>query len=123
MKTKDLLILTLEEPSANEAGIYMIYSVLSERAYIGSSKNIRKRWSQHRSALRQNKHSNYHLQNSWNKYGEKFFIFHVLEICPENQLLKREGEFIRSVNKKLRFNLITKPHGSMTYRKKRNGRK
>jgi len=123
MKTKDLIMLTLEEPSSNDSGIYMIYSSLSEKAYIGSSKNIRKRWSQHKSALRKNKHSNVHLQNSWNKYGEKFFIFHVLELCPVDKLLLREGEYIKTIGKNSRFNLISKPEGNRIYKKKKYGRK
>ena len=98
MKIKDLLLLTIEEPPLdNSAGIYAIYCVLSDRVYIGSSKNIYRRWKEHQNSLKKGKHCNFYLQDSWNKHGEKFFVFHILEICKEENLLKREHEFIKSI--------------------------
>lgn len=60
------------------SGVYLITNKITEKVYIGSSVDIRRRWNQHRSYLRNNKHPNKKLQNSWNKHGENAFIFKVL---------------------------------------------
>jgi group I intron endonuclease len=60
-------------------GIYLIRNVLTDKVYIGSSKNYDVRIREHISKLRRNVHSNKRLQNSWNKYGKKFFKFDFLE--------------------------------------------
>ncbi len=58
-----------------KGGIYKIENIGSGRLYIGSSGNVRKRWKEHLSGLRNNRHENSYLQRSWNKYGEASFIF------------------------------------------------
>ena len=62
-----------------KAGIYSIYCTANEKQYIGSSKDIAKRWQDHRSDLRNNRHGCHHLQRAWNKYGEAAFVFNVIE--------------------------------------------
>ena len=52
-------------------GIYKITNKQNEKFYIGSSTNIEMRWCAHKSCLRRNVHSNQHLQNAWNKYGNE----------------------------------------------------
>jgi group I intron endonuclease len=69
-------------------GIYAIKR--DERAYIGHSSNITKRWSNHKSDLRRGVHDNPHLQNAWDKYGEEEFEFVVLEECEVELLHIRE---------------------------------
>jgi group I intron endonuclease len=61
-------------------GIYQIRNLLNDKVYIGSSQELKKRWSSHRSALRRNSHPNKHLQNSVNLYGEDSFSFEILQI-------------------------------------------
>lgn len=77
-----------------QSGIYIITSTKSQNIYIGKSTNLRERWSCHKTELRGNYHHNRHLQNAWNKYGEKAFKFQVLEYCPADQLNEREIHFI-----------------------------
>lgn len=60
----------------------------SGRAYIGSSKNIKSRWSYHKTYLKRNKHPNCALQNYVNKYGLDSFEFTILEIVTEDVNLK-----------------------------------
>ena len=74
----------------NKSGIYKILCKTSKKLYIGSAVIFRKRFIQHRSALRLNKHSNKYLQNAWNKYSESDFIFEIIEECGESVLLERE---------------------------------
>lgn len=72
------------EKEVLKSGIYQIKNITNNKLYIGSSLRIKKRWQWHRSMLRLNKHYNSYLQNAWNKYGEKSFIFEILLEIKEN---------------------------------------
>lgn len=88
-------------------GIYMIKNKITKQIYIGQSRDIKARYRSHRSDLRNNKHSNEHLQNSWNKYRESNFIFRIIEKTKEECLNERERFWIKhydSNNKELGFN-------------------
>lgn len=70
-----------------KSGIYQITNKINGKKYIGSSKDIYKRWYQHKYELNKNKHGNKHLQNAWNKYGQDSFEFEIIEECePEKRL-------------------------------------
>lgn len=73
-----------------ESGVYKILCKTNNKFYIGSSKNLDKRWLVHLYNLRKNKHINVYLQRSFNKYGEDSFTFEVLEICDIAYILIRE---------------------------------
>lgn len=67
-----------------KSGIYFIKNIMNNKIYIGRSINIPSRLSKHKYYLRNNKHHNKHLQNSFNKYGESNFKFlKILEAEPE----------------------------------------
>lgn len=69
-----------EEDEANgDAGIYTITNILTQEQYIGSSINIYKRLTQHRSLLRRGNHHAPRLQEAWNRHGAANFQFAVLE--------------------------------------------
>ena len=75
-------------------GIYMIKCKINNKVYIGQSKNIKKRFSYHRSALNRNNHDNDLLQNDWNKYGQDYFEFNIIVECEEHKLNELEREYI-----------------------------
>ena len=50
-------------------GLYAIVYVPTNRAYVGSSIDIKRRVKEHMSDLRHSKHHCIYLQNAWNKYG------------------------------------------------------
>lgn len=75
-------------------GIYVITSLKNSKVYIGQSTHIEKRWKEHKKALETNSHYNSYLQRAWNKYGEKNFMFSVLEECSVEQLNEREQYWI-----------------------------
>lgn len=61
-------------------GIYAIKGLHNNFHLVGQTRQtLRARWSQHRQKLRQNKHDNPYLQNSFNKYGETNFVFILIE--------------------------------------------
>lgn len=74
-------------------GVYMIKNETNGKFYIGSSKNINKRWSQHKSDLKRGKHKNTHLQRSYNKNGN-VFSYTILEETDDDSLLLKEQEYI-----------------------------
>lgn len=61
------------------SGIYCIENKKNNKRYIGSSVDIEDRFRHHKSSLRHNRHSNKHLQASWEKYGEDSFEFFIIE--------------------------------------------
>lgn len=82
----------------NNTGIYYIQNKKNKLIYIGQSRNIKSRWSQHLQKLRNKKHPNPHLQNSYNKYGESVFEFGVLEYCSIEDLDDLEIAYIKFYN-------------------------
>jgi group I intron endonuclease len=71
------------------SGIYQIKNLKNNKIYIGSSKNIKERFLQHKYNLKNNKHCNPILQNSWNKYGEENFEFIIIEIINNTLLIEK----------------------------------
>ena len=68
------------------SGIYKITNFVTNKVYIGSSKNIPRRWAYHKTGLKHNKHANPHLQDSYNRYGDTF-SYEVVLYCDERDLL------------------------------------
>lgn len=82
----------------DNCGIYMLYSELDSRVYIGSSKNLKRRLCRHKSELKVNKHKNRHLQRFVNKYGINSIKTKILLNCKEEELIKLETEKIKEFN-------------------------
>lgn len=78
--------------------IYQIRNLLNNKKYIGSAVNFYTRKCVHISDLRGGKHHSNHLQNSWNKYGEKNFVFEILEETTLDNLISLEQKYIDSLN-------------------------
>lgn len=91
-----------------EPGIYRITNILNDKNYIGSSINISTRISAHKLTLKNKKHHNVYLQNSYDKYGHTVFKFEVIEYCKEEELLNKEEYYIniyKSTNDKYGYNI------------------
>lgn len=88
-----------------KCGIYRIFCSQSKNFYIGSSKQIHNRWSQHRHDLRRGKSHCVYLQHAWTRYGEALFEFSVVEECGADELEAREQFYIDAL--KPRYNSIT----------------
>lgn len=95
----------------NKNGIYKITNKLNGKIYIGStfcSGGFKRRWTVHKSSLKNNRHPNKHLQYSWNKYGD-VFKFEIIEIIDNKDILiEREQYFIdffESFDDKIGYNI------------------
>lgn len=76
-------------------GIYFIKNIVNNKIYIGSTINFKERWHEHVRLLKKQKHHCLHLQNSWNKYSEKSFIFKRIEIVKsQDNLIKTEQSYL-----------------------------
>lgn len=73
-------------------------NIVNNKRYIGQSVNVEDRLLHHRSELRNQRHSNSHLQRSWNKYGEDNFKFEILFECQECELDYLERYYISFYN-------------------------
>jgi ribosomal protein S27E len=79
-------------------GVYKITNIVNGKFYVGSSNNVKSRWYQHKSKLRENRHGNTHLQNAWNLYGEENFVFEVIEECEPEFQFEREQHYLDELN-------------------------
>ena len=59
-------------------GVYRIRNKANGRCYFGSSQNLRDRFCKHLDRLKIGKHYNQQLQNDFDKFGRKAFIYEPL---------------------------------------------
>lgn len=70
-------------------GIYQIKNKINKKSYIGQSRNIEKRWTDHKCCRKK-----YPLYLAFEKYGIKNFDFSILEECSVEKLNEREKYYI-----------------------------
>jgi len=91
----------------NKSGIYQIRNLINNKIYIGSAIVLRVRKNSHFGKLYRNKHENFYLQNSYNKYGKDNFIFEVLEYVEcKDELLEREQYYFDNLKPEYNISLI-----------------
>lgn len=101
----------------SNCGIYKITNLINNKVYIGQSININKRIWTHKYELKNNKHDNIYLQNSFNKYGINDFNFSIIELCDSDMLNDRECywvSFYKSCDRKYGYN-IQMPNKQLSY--------
>ena len=79
----------------------MITNICNGKKYVGQSKNIARRWNEHKRAY---KYNNTYLYNAMCKYGIDHFKFEVIEECDVCDLNDKEKYYISLYN-------TTAPHG------------
>jgi len=90
------------------SGIYCILNKSNNKVYIGQSKDCNKRLINHKTRLKNNKHSNEHLQSAFNKYGLENFTYSIIEECNQESIDEREIYWIQyynSFNKDFGYNI------------------
>lgn len=83
------------------------------KSYVGSSVNIKKRFATHKQLLKSKEHWISYFQNSWNKYGESAFEFHVIEYCAKEKLIERE-QFYLDVFQTVKYGFNLNPLAAST---------
>lgn len=125
------------------SGIYKIINKANGKYYVGSSKNIKRRWRYHKEDLLKNKHHSRYLQRNWNKYGSEAFDFVIVEkdiaekdlllteqkyldvaklekdICFNSSFIAGKVEFTNEIREKIRKSNTGKKHSEETKQKLR----
>jgi len=84
MNTEDVI----KETKQPIIGVYKISNLVSDRYYIGYSKNINKRFCVHRCKLKNSCHDNIFLQRAYNLDGEDKFIYEIIHKCNTDKEAK-----------------------------------
>lgn len=75
-------------------GIYKFTNKINGKSYIGQSKNIERRYKEHKTK----KCENTLFHNAINEYGFENFDFSVIEICDAKELNDKEIYYIKEFN-------------------------
>ena len=78
-------------------GVYKITNTVTGDFYIGSSKNVKRRWVEHKSHSVWKKHPNNPMYKDMKKYGLDYFEFQVLAEVEIEQLKEKEQQFIEEL--------------------------
>lgn len=99
----------------------MLLNLATNMYYVGQALDFKVRWKGHIYLLNNNVHTNIHLQNAWNKYGQIAFKFYILEIIiDENKLDEREQYWMdrsQCYDRRIGYNIGRIAESSMRGRK------
>lgn len=95
-------------------GVYEIAHVVSGKRYIGSAKDFRRRWGEHRKLLRKGRHHSRRLQHSWDKHGEAAFAFRPLLVCAESTRLDYEQRLLDGLRPEFNASTFALPGASLS---------
>ena len=79
------------------SAVYKITNTVTNDFYIGSSKDVKRRWNEHKCKSRWNRYPNSQLYLDMNKYGLDNFEFQVLVEVEEGKLKDAEQKFIEKL--------------------------
>ena len=78
-------------------GIYKITNTITGDFYIGSSKNVKRRWAAHKWPSKWKQNPNNPMYLDMQKYGVDKFVFEILEEVEESFLKEKEQKFIETL--------------------------
>lgn len=78
-------------------GVYKITNTITGDFYIGSSKNVKRRWAKHKCQTTWNEHPNSLLYKDMQKYGVDKFSFEIIEEVEVDSLKEKEQQFIETL--------------------------
>lgn len=73
--------------------VYRIVCFHTGKCYVGKTVDVKKRRQTHFRTLKKNTHHNKHLQNAYNKYGEKSLYFEVIENSIKEESIKEREKY------------------------------
>ena len=80
------------------SAVYKITNTVTGDFYIGSSKDVKSRWSSHKCPSRWNKYPNNPMYQDMKQYGTDKFAFEILAEVEADKLKEKEQEFIETLN-------------------------
>ena len=80
------------------SGVYKITNTITGDFYIGSSKDVKRRWSQHKRPYIWKRCQNNPLYLDMKKYGTDSFVFQILEEAEIEALKEAEQKFIEKMH-------------------------
>ena len=80
------------------SGVYKITNTITGDFYIGSSKNVKRRWAAHKWPSRWKNYPNNPMYLDMQRYGVGKFEFEILEEVEEGSLKEKEQQFIETLN-------------------------
>ena len=80
------------------SGVYKITNTITGDFYIGSSKDVKRRWRSHKWQSRWNDNPNNPMYLDMKKYGTDKFAFEILAEVEIKKLKEAEQEFIEILN-------------------------
>ena len=79
------------------SAVYKITNTVTNDFYIGSSKNIKHRWANHKCPSSLKKHPNNPMYLDMRKYGTDKFVFEVIAEVEPEELKVTEQKFIETL--------------------------
>ena len=79
------------------SGVYKITNTVTGDFYIGSSKDVKSRWKNHKKPSIWNKYPNKQLYQDMKRYGTDKFVFEVIEEVEIDSLKEKEQYFIETL--------------------------
>ena len=79
------------------SGVYKITNTITGDFYIGSSKDINRRWTQHKCKYTWNKCPSNQMYIDMQKFGLDKFVFEILEEVEIEKLKEKEQKFIETL--------------------------
>ena len=79
------------------SAVYKITNTITGDFYIGSSKNVKQRWANHKKPSVWNKRPNNPMYHDMKNYGIDKFEFQILEVVEEGKLKDAEQQFIETL--------------------------
>ena len=79
------------------SGVYKITNTVTNDFYIGSSKDVKKRWRAHRKPSVWKNYPNNQMYIDIQKYGVDKFVFEILEEVEPGSLKEKEQYFIETL--------------------------
>lgn len=89
-------------------GVYQIECLSNNKKYIGVSKDIQRRWKEHRSLLFKGQHHSSDMQKDYNQYGENSFEFKVIKECEYAEAKSLEEQLIQKISQNIMRTLMVK---------------
>ena len=79
------------------SGVYKITNIVTGDFYIGSSKDVKRRWACHKCPSKWQRYPNNPMYLDMKKYGVENFYFQILEEVEIEQLKEKEQQFIEKM--------------------------